>query len=925
MSTNVDFSKIRGDTVESQRATFEQLVCHLARLDKRFTGEFRRIEGTGGDGGVEAIWILPHGTKVGYQAKYHTDRSRIDWVALDQSVKTALANHPQLERYVISLPCDFTGTRRARGGSTDGVWGKWNGRVRRWKEMAAARTMTVAFEAWTAFELDSRLHDTNAQHLLQYFFGRLVFSSQWIECHLYRTVHDLHARYSPDEHVDTESLKAFDVIFHRQNLRHDLQVVFDLALRSDPRAAVSLIDPNTIPDSDIRAAERAIKRLVDLNRALDWPMHQIWPLEAWSIEWYSTTRALLKIQHAADARLDRDKIDNSRLRDEVSDRTKAYTLARPEVFGGRWFHLLPIDGSRAVLFVGRAGAGKSHALARGVQTAFAEGIPVIHILGQHIVDNDPRTSILKRLELTDWSFHEVLSALNLAAEAADTRALIVIDALNEGRGLFVWRDHLASFIAEINRYDRIVLVASCREEYFRYVISSSLIANPEPYPDADRSWLRDVTPLGKFVRVNVEGFRTPSERESALHQFMDQKGIARPTAPVLDDEFFNPLFMSSVCRAMASARITAFPRGLRGAREIFGFVLQTKCVALGTRHDGTKQLYDRLRAALARLASCMAKRRADNVPIDDAVQILDDAFQVLLRGEQTWLEVFEGADILRTDDDPIEGQAIDWSMPNLVIRFAFQRLQDNLIAEALVGSCTDIEQAFNVDAPMEFLIDRTVDRETGHPVVKLRPEWIGTIGALWAAVAEKHGKELAHLKSFFGSADVRLYEDEFRSVFRLSVRERSGTAFNERTNQIFDSLWRNIQPEKLEILLSAACVPDHAWNANFLHAYLHGLTITDRDRVWSCHFEGSSNLRERADGIIDWALDVHAADHEVVRLAALTISWLLSVTNESIRDRSAKALANLCSGAPGLPSDLLSRFHNVDDADLLNRLLSLRS
>lgn len=51
MSDPIDFTKIRGNTVEGQRSFFEQLVCHLAKLDGG-GGEFRRIEGAGG---VEAL------------------------------------------------------------------------------------------------------------------------------------------------------------------------------------------------------------------------------------------------------------------------------------------------------------------------------------------------------------------------------------------------------------------------------------------------------------------------------------------------------------------------------------------------------------------------------------------------------------------------------------------------------------------------------------------------------------------------------------------------------------------------------------------------------------------------------------------------------------------------------------------------------
>ena len=78
----IDFKNIRGNTVEGQRSFFEQLVCHLALLSED-CGEFRRIEGSGGDGGVEALRILHTGHKIGYQAKYYTSRDHIDWSKLN--------------------------------------------------------------------------------------------------------------------------------------------------------------------------------------------------------------------------------------------------------------------------------------------------------------------------------------------------------------------------------------------------------------------------------------------------------------------------------------------------------------------------------------------------------------------------------------------------------------------------------------------------------------------------------------------------------------------------------------------------------------------------------------------------------------------------------------------------------------------------
>ncbi|MFH1910574.1 MAG: hypothetical protein ABIK91_00885 [Pseudomonadota bacterium] len=822
-------------------------------------GEYRRIEGAGGDGGVEALRILSSGRKIGYQAKYYPSPDDIDWSKLDNSVKTALTLHPELERYVIVLPCDFTGKRAARGGFTEGIWGKWDERVDRWKVLATSRGIKVEFELWTAFNIETALLQPNAQHLIRFFFDHLVFTREWIQRHMDRTICDLQARYSPGEHVDTESLRPFDVIYRRENIRKDLQAVFELARNSNPRTAAALVENSGVPEADIVAAEDSLKDFVALGDAVNWTTVKAWPICQWLTSWYSLTRQLSEINRTISDRIPTEKTTTHDALDRrVSEMTKVYKLIGPEVFGGSWARLLPIDGSRASLFVGRAGTGKSHVLARGAETACNKGAPVIHILGQYILDDDPRISILKRLEIANWSFHDALSALNLAAEAAGTRALLVIDALNEGRGTEVWIKHLASFIHEVNEHDRIVLVLSCREEYLDYVVPPEVIANPHLYPGENGQPPGDCAPLGKLVRVLVEGFRTAEERELALQKFMDDKGIARPTAPVLDTEFFNPLFMSSVCRSMAKAGIKVFPRGLHGAREIFKFVLKTKAMALGTSHDGNSRVHDALLAALYDLAGSMIERREDHVPLRDAIDMINSAFSAFPISKQTWLDVLAGSDILRLDVEKSPKGIGAWSRPNEVIRFSFQRLQDNLIAERLLLNCRNIEgaeDAFEPNAPFAFLVRRSQRDDVA--ILKPSPRWIGVLGALWSAFAETYGKELWDLRSFWGSPDVHFYPQDFRRVFYTSIRERTGTAFTQRTRDILNRLWEGEQEEKLAIILSTSCVPKHAWNADFLTDRLIPLPLADRDSAWSRWFTSDkSELVDRADEITEWALNV---------------------------------------------------------------------
>lgn len=900
----LDFRRIRGDTEEGRRSFFEQLVCRLARLNES-RGEFRRIEGAGGDGGVEALRLLPSGKKVGYQAKYYPDR--IDWAKLDASVQTALTQHPELDHYVIALPCDFTGRRAARNGSTEGEWGTWDDHAHKWRDLAATRGMSVQYEAWTAFELENALERPAANHLIPYFFeATLVFTRAWIERQLERTIHDLQARYSPDDHVDTESLLAFDLIYRRDNVRQDLRAVFNVASTANPRAAAALVPAARVPERELAAAEESLRQFVGLGARVDAGFPDAWPVCRWFASWETAARQLHKVTRVIRGGITQDDELTKRV-DEIS---KAYELTRREVFGGRWEALLPIDGSRAALFVGRAGAGKSHVLARGAQLASSDGAPVIHLLGQHIVDDDPRVSIKQRLELTKWSFDDALAALDLAAETANTRALIVIDALNEGRGLEVWQNHIASFVREINAYERIVLVASCREEYLPYVLPEELQAQSHPYTQRSGIPQRDCEPLGKFVVVPVAGFRSTHEREVALRTFMDKKGIARPTAPVLDEEFFNPLFMSSVCRSMEKAGVKVFPRGLHGSEEIIDFMLKVKAKALGTPHDRTPAVYNALRQALDLLAGAMVDQQADHVPLREANDLVGTAFETLpLRGH-SWLTALEGSDILRRDVEQPIVPASPLSKVNEVVRFSFQRLQDQMIAQRLANKCRDLQSAFGPGEPFAFLLSRNLDPDNA-PRFKPAARWVGVLGALWSLFAERYQLELFDLASFFGGSNVECYRRDLRPVFRASIRERKGHAFTRRTSDLLNHLWEEHEQEKLEILLSTSCVPGHAWNANLLVERLFSLPKENRMAVWSRHFAAEySQLVERAAEIADWAVhvDVRIAHPEVIFLAGLTLGCLSIAANDTIRHNAALGLANLLASQEPIFEKLVGRF-----------------
>jgi phage gp46-like protein len=199
----LEFRRLRGG-VDGQRGSFERLVCHLAEMfPPAGASEFRKIEGAGGDGGVEAYWVLSNGTERGWQAKFHQDAGDINWTALNGSITTAMSTHPAILHVTVAMPCDLTDVRVQRGTSARE---KWNTRLGTWKT-AAGRPFNVEFLGGT--QIERMLADPRAAGLREYWFGDRELSDAWFRERFEQTVASLDERYHPEDHVDVGASQLF--------------------------------------------------------------------------------------------------------------------------------------------------------------------------------------------------------------------------------------------------------------------------------------------------------------------------------------------------------------------------------------------------------------------------------------------------------------------------------------------------------------------------------------------------------------------------------------------------------------------------------------------------------------------------------------------------------------------------------------------
>jgi len=193
---NIDFGSIR-PLRGKQADGFEELSVQLFYGETEGKGEFFAIEGSGGDGGVEAYRKGTDGTIVAVQSKYFITLGPSQWRQITKSVKSALENHAGLRTYIVSTPPNRTPAQQT----------KWETLVGEWKEHAKSLGIThpIDFVWWGYTELAGLLTKEEYRNQLVYWLGVPDFSKDWLAAINRTNIDLLGKRYSPKQHIKTQS------------------------------------------------------------------------------------------------------------------------------------------------------------------------------------------------------------------------------------------------------------------------------------------------------------------------------------------------------------------------------------------------------------------------------------------------------------------------------------------------------------------------------------------------------------------------------------------------------------------------------------------------------------------------------------------------------------------------------------------------
>ena len=883
-SPTIDFRHIR-EHDGSQNTGFEELVYQLIPSIAEIGGREVVRHGTP-DGGVEAHVESEDGSIWGWQAKYFLSIEDSQLAQMKRSFESALRSYPTLSRYTFVFPCNPPSGKPKRGKS---AMQKLTDAFSRWASGAEGqgRSVEIGFVGESGL-LNILMSEEHAGRVLYWFDQRLLFNDAWLKDQVEASVAAAGVRYTPDLSVDLPVAFAFEGLGRTP--------AFDKRLGeavAEVQRAARYLQPargNAMPKRLRSHIERAAQEVASLIASLGGTSVE----GASAIDWNEQLAKIDEVERctAVVERVSWRSIRRRRARGTDAGSGHHWADLAESTRNSAWEVQVALHGLRALLrsdaarlvaqpllfLTGDAGTGKTHLLCDVALRRLSEGRPTVLVLGEQLDRGNPRTLLPRHLDLPDLTMKQFLMALNAAGEAAGTRALLIVDAINEGRGLEAWPAHIRAFANEVSGYDHLGLVVSCRTSYVKPILSSE----PEAAQPAD---------LG-FVSVAHLGFA--GHEWDASRQFFEYWELSVPDFPLLVPEYSNPLFLKLLCNSLHSAGEKSLPRGATGITSLFERFLREangRLATLGRCNYRTDD--DLVSQAVRKLARAMLDEADDWVPYSTFRGICE--------------ELLPGRDWDRSLEKGLLDEAVvarDWFRDDEVVRLSYQRLSDHLQAAELIAE-RDI-------AGMRAFVNQIEDHPTGFD------RRSGLLEALAVQLPEKLDCELHDLVA---ERDHRV----IRQSVLQSIIWRDPEAFSDSLDGYVNSLpWGRVWCGNpfIETVLQVSCVPGHPFNAMRLDRALSRISLPDRDAWWTTHINTATRDGSVAYRIIDWVTSpqVGIVADDAARLVAITLTWFLASSNRGLRDSATKALVLLLRDRIPVLINLLGHFEAVDDPYVAERL-----
>lgn len=563
-----------------------------------------------------------------------------------------------------------------------------------------------------------------------------------------------------------------------------------------------------------------------------------------------------------------------------------------------------LRGENGLLLLGSWGTGKTHLLCDIARQRLQANTPALLVMasalptGPDLLDGIAATTDLAA------SGEELLTELDRLGTATNTRALLMIDAINEGNQ-GDWRKQLPRLARRVSQLPHVALVVSCRRPFDEAIVTEQAEA--------------------RLLSLDHYGFQD-QEFDAQLEYFSFYK-LPAPSVPLITPEFTRPLFLKILCEGLKDLGRRSQQRKLRevaSGQKGMTYVLEyyTKKIGREIERDlgltsGGCWLALKGSRADAGLAGRMAASGSDWLSNEDTLLSLQASLSLTEQQADEVLRRFIHDGLLaaaaRRHDSVIVGG----------VQFSYQRFGDHLIARHLL----DTHLVADTEQSLRRCFYR--NRPLGAP---FRPdEWgrqfeePGIAAALMLEFPERMKRSpFSHELLNHLPRATRLV-GPVKEVFLEGLYWRSADAFTSDTDRLVTFFLTRVddwtRDETFEVLVGLATRPTHPYSATRLANYLAEQTIASRDQTWSDYLRRTDE-QSNVQRILAWAERSTNQEESDVRNEIRLLSLFLTTTKRPLRDRSTRALVERGSERPDILFDEVLRSLSFGDPYVPERMLA---
>lgn len=519
---------------EGEPRAFEAMCNQLFELwinrtYKEFLQSFVVVNGSGGDGGVEAYAKLTDGSEIGVQAKWFlktiTDKQ---FNQIKESILTAIKVHSKLKTYIICVPNDLTNAKIGNNGEIvqNTEYSKWQ----KIKTDIGEKYPNVELILWNDHRLTGELQYSEAAGVKRYWFEKEELTkdaversfkkqkSGWLD---QRYISDLHNQGTIHKEIMSflgNSKECDGLLEELENIEKDYRMLITQSgVLCELLHEKSLFNEETEELKELcKKVESQCEELNEIKNAFRFECR----LNPWE-EWVLTYEKLESVKKWLDNNI--FGAYHNHFRDVRKLLKKICNVNMVQLFD----KLKQRCNFEKMIVVGDPGTGKTHGIANVVETQLKQHyhIPILIQAKSVEPQEEWREIIIHALGLSQiWEEDELLSALEALSYRNETnnpmsdkdneiriipKVIICIDGIDEIWPYERWHERIGQVREIVSSHQRIRFCFTGREYAFEWkrVLQDKNLKKVNLSSDGDVPVRKIYDDYIKFYNVNDNGVK----------------------------------------------------------------------------------------------------------------------------------------------------------------------------------------------------------------------------------------------------------------------------------------------------------------------------------------------------------------------------------------------------------------------------------